>query len=243
MAAQLLARDRAQMHLVRPVGQMQGAQLGPRHGQRRVVRDARPRRCTWIARSSTYDAARGAATLIAAISVRALRTPAVSMSQAVLSTSSRACSIASRDSAIHSWTMPCLAMGWPNVERDWARAAHQLERALRDAQRAHAVMDPAGAEARLRHHEAAALRAEQVLARHPDIVVVDDAVPAVRAVVVAEHGRGALDRHARACPAARGSSSAARTCAASGSLTPITIAILHSGRIAPVDHHLRPSTT
>ena len=34
-----------------------------------------------------------------------------------------------------------------------------------------------------------------------------------------------------------------RVLAASGSLTPITIATLHSGRIAPVDHHLRPLTT
>ena len=35
-----------------------------------------------------------------------------------------------------------------------------------------------------------------------------------------------------------------RACrSASGSLTPITIANVHSGRIAPLDHHLRPLTT
>ena len=55
---------------------------------------------TWIARSMTSQAIRGAITLIAATSVRAPLAPTVSISQAVFSVISRACSIAIRDSAI-----------------------------------------------------------------------------------------------------------------------------------------------
>ena len=121
VGAQLLARDRAQVDLVRAVGQVQGPQVGPRLGQRGVGRDAGP--AVDLDRPvEDVAAARGAATLIAAISVRAPLAPTLSISQAALSTSSRACSIASRDSAIHSWTTPCRAIVDPKVERDDARA-------------------------------------------------------------------------------------------------------------------------
>ena len=108
---------------------------------------------------------------------------------------------------------------------------------------AHAVVDAARAEPGLRHHEAAALRAEQVVGRHPDVVEVDDAVAAVRAVVVAEHRRRALRRVTPGVSSGTRIIECRAYLAASGSLTPITIATLHSGRIAPVDHHLRPLTT
>src|SRR5690606_10768421 len=77
--------------------------------------------CTWMARSTTSIATRGAITLIAATSDRAACTPCLSISQAVLRVSSRACSIAIRDSAICSRTTPCLASGPPNASRDSAR--------------------------------------------------------------------------------------------------------------------------
>ena len=51
------------------------------------------------------------------ISVCAPWLPTVSISQAVLSTSRRSCSIRMRDSAIQSWTTPCWAMGLPNAVR------------------------------------------------------------------------------------------------------------------------------
>ena len=54
--------------------------------------------------------------------------------------------------------------------------AHQLERALGDADRAHAVVDPARAEARLGDREAAALLAEQVRPRDPHVLEDDLAV-------------------------------------------------------------------
>ncbi len=150
--------------------------------------------------------------------------------------------MARRDSAIHSCTTPCLAIGAPNVERDMARAhISSSARSAMPRQRMQWWMRP-GPEPGLRHHEAAALRAEQVGRRHPHLLEVDDAVAAVRAVVVAEHRRGPLT-------ATPGVSSGTRIIecrayrAASGSLTPITIDNRHSGRIAPVDHHLRPLTT
>ena len=75
----------------------------------------------WIARSMTRRATSGAATLIAEISMRAPLLPAVSISHAVLSTSSRTCSISMRLSAIHCWITPCSASGLPNAVRSRTR--------------------------------------------------------------------------------------------------------------------------
>ena len=68
-----------------------------------------------------------------------------------------------------------LAEGDPLVEP----LAHQVEGALRLAEPAHRVEDPAGAEPLLGDHEALAALAEQVLGRHPDVVVVHLVVAAV----------------------------------------------------------------
>ena len=75
----------------------------------------------WIARSMTRQAIDGAMTLMAAISVRAALLPTVSIIQAALRVSRRACSISQRDSAIHSWTTPCWAMGLPKASRSATR--------------------------------------------------------------------------------------------------------------------------
>ena len=80
-----------------------------------------PAPCTWMALSRIHCTVCGVAILIAWISVCAPRLPTVSISQAVLSTSSRSCSIRTRDSAIQSRTTPWLASGRPKATRDDAR--------------------------------------------------------------------------------------------------------------------------
>ena len=69
----------------------------------------------------TFRATFGAATLIAAISVRACLLPTVSISHAVLSVSRRTISMSMRDSAIQSRTLPRVATGAPKVSRSSAR--------------------------------------------------------------------------------------------------------------------------
>ena len=144
---------------------------GPRRGRRRAAacagarrsrragsrRRRRRRRGPGSRGRRTFSATFGAATLIAAISVRAWRLPTVSISQAAFSVSRRAISISMRDSAIQSWMLP--RVGQRLAERD-ARdraLAHRLERPLGGADRAHAVVDAPRAEARLGDHEAVAL--------------------------------------------------------------------------------------
>ena len=78
--------------------------------------------------------------------------------------------------------------------------AHHLDRPLGGADRAHAVVDAARAEAVLGDHEAGAALAEQVRGRHAAVLVADLAV--ARPAVVAHHGHradqveaGVVDRH------------------------------------------------
>ena len=70
--------------------------------------------------SRIHCTAAGVAILIAWISVCAPLLPAVSISHAVLSTSSRAASILTLDSAIQSCTTPCSASGLPNAVKLFA---------------------------------------------------------------------------------------------------------------------------
>jgi len=98
------------VHLVGAVGEAQRAQVGVGRGQVEVLADAAPP-CTWIARSTTFSATAGAATLMAEISVRACRLPTVSIIHAAFSVSSLAISISMRDSAIQSWTLERVAIG------------------------------------------------------------------------------------------------------------------------------------
>ena len=81
-----------------------------------------PAPCAWMARSTISWTTLGVAILIAWISVCAPRLPTVSISQAVLSTSSRSCSTATRDSAIHSRTTPCCEQRRPKATRLSTRA-------------------------------------------------------------------------------------------------------------------------
>src|SRR5690348_6774062 len=87
-----------------------------------------PPPCAWMARSITHCAIAGVTILIAWISACAPLLPTVSISHAVLSTSSRACSIRTLDSAIQSWITPCSARGLPNAVRLTARR-HMSSRA------------------------------------------------------------------------------------------------------------------
>ena len=82
----------------------------------------------------------------------------------------------------------------------------QRQRPLAGAEGPHHVVDAAGAEAGLGGREAAALLAEQVGDRHPDVDELGDAVAVL--VDLAEDGHGAPDRHARGVPAARSPSTA-----------------------------------
>lgn len=76
---------------------------------------------TWMARSMSSPAMRGAATLIAAISTWAACLPTVSMRWAVFSVGNRIISIRIRASAIQSWMLPRSLSVAPNVTRDSAR--------------------------------------------------------------------------------------------------------------------------
>ena len=83
--------------------------------------DTPPPPCTWIARSITLRATSGAATLIAAISVRAPLLPTVSINHAVLRVRRRIISRSMRDSAIQSCTFDLSATRRPKVSREIAR--------------------------------------------------------------------------------------------------------------------------
>ena len=74
-------------------------------------------------------------------------------------------------------------------------AAQRFERALGNADLAHAMVDAAGAEAALRDLEAAPLAEQHVGGRHAHVLEQDLGV-AVRRVVVAEHGQRPHDRDA-----------------------------------------------
>ena len=111
----------------------------------------------------------GAATLIIAISLCAALLPTVSIIHAACSTSSRAWSISMRDSAMRSRVTPCSASGLPNATRVLRAAAHQLERALGDADQPHAVVDAPGTEPPLRDLEAAALAEQHVGRGHAHV--------------------------------------------------------------------------
>ena len=104
----------------------------------------------------------GATTLIIAISALAALLPATSIIHAAFSVSSRACSIMQRASAMRSCVTVCCATVLPNATRDDRALAHQLERALGQADQAHAVVDAPGPEAALRDLEAAAFAEQQV---------------------------------------------------------------------------------
>ena len=123
--------------------------------------------------------------------------PTVSISHAVLRTSSRSCSIRTRDSAIQSRTTPWSAIGLPKATRSAARLHISSIGALGDAERAHAVVDAAGPEPGLGDREALALAADQVGRRHPHVVEPHLGVAAVVAVVVAEDVHAADDLDAR----------------------------------------------
>ena len=138
----------------------------------------------------------GATTLIIAISALAALLPATSIIQAALSVSRRAMSImaARLGDALARHAL----LGDRAAEGD-ARGgalAHQLERALGQADQAHAVVDAARSEAALRDLEAAAFAEQDVADRHAHVLE-EHLHVAVRRVVVAEHRQRPHDRDAR----------------------------------------------
>ena len=150
---------------------------------------------TWIARSMTRSATFGAATLIAAISVRACLLPTVSISHAVFSVSRRIISRSMRASAIQSWTLARVRDRLAERLALDRAPAHRLERPLGRADRAHAVVDAPGAEARLGDHEAVALAGDEVRGGHADVL--EEHLGVALVVGVAEDRQVAHDGHAR----------------------------------------------
>ena len=157
--------------------------------------------CAWIALSITHSAIAGVAILMAWISVCAPLLPTVSISQAVLSTSSRACSIRTRDSAIQSWITPCSASGLPNATRPVTRWHISSSARSADADQPHAVVDPARARAGPGRWRTPRPRpAIRFSAGTRTSVNSISACPPCGAVVVAEHAHAALDVHAGGVP-------------------------------------------
>ena len=146
-----------------------------------------------------------ATTLIIEISRRASRLPSVSIFQAAFRVEQAR--LLGLHPALGDEVLDELLVGELRAEglALVGAAAHHLDRALAGADRAHAVVDPAGAEAVLGDHEAGAARAEQVRHRHAAVLVADLAV--ARPLVVAHHrdradqvearGVGRDDDHAR----------------------------------------------
>ncbi len=169
LAGELLLGDRADVHGVGAVDDAQGAGVRPELGQRGVVADPGAT-CTWMSRSMTSRHTFGADTLIAAISVRAPLAPYLSMRSAVLSTSSRAWSISKRDE--RDLLAHGALLGQRPAEGDPVLGAldHQAQCALGHADRPHAVVDAARAQAGLGDHEAVALAGQHVARGHPPSV-------------------------------------------------------------------------
>ena len=140
-----------------------------------------------------FSAMLGALTLIIAISALAALLPARSIMSAAFRHSSRVASISIRASATRCSQMLCsderLAEGGAALQPP----AHQLQRFLRRADRAHAMVDPPRPEPPLRDLEPAPLAQQQVGRRHAHIVERDLHV-AVRRVVIAIDRQRPLDR-------------------------------------------------
>ena len=140
----------------------------------------------WIALSMISHTRIGTIALTALTHTRASALPSSSIALAAVSTIRRIDSISMRAWAIICTLPPEVAE--PLAERLAGEAAlgHQLDRPLGRADRTHAVMDAARAEAHLGDLEPAALTEQHVLVRHAHVVEPDVHVP-VRRVVLAEH--------------------------------------------------------
>jgi len=175
--------------------------------------------------------------LIIAISARAL-VPAVSIMWARAG-SKPAWSISMRDSAIQWRVTPWSGGAAERGAADGA-FAHVFERALGRRDRPHAMMDAPGAEPPLRDLEAAA-SPSRMFSAAPGRFEHDFGM-AVGRVVVAEQAERAHDLHAGRVERTR-IMDWRRCGSASGSVMPMTMAILQRLSIAPDVHHLRPLTT
>ena len=189
------ARDGAHVHLVGPVEQPHRAVPAVEPGQQvSSLTPAAP--CTWMARSMTLQAICGATALIigtpagvlACSGCRAGRSSTPPCDTAGGSGRSRCGTGRSA-----RCTTPCSASGLPNAMRFCTRSTISAIARSATPMRAHAVVDAAGAEPGLGDREAAALLAEQVGRRHPDVVEGDLAVAVL--VLPAEHRQRPHDRH------------------------------------------------
>ena len=147
-----------------------------------------------------------------------------------------------RASAIQSRMLARVATGLPNVSRSSRAPAHQLERALGRADRAHAVVDaPRARAAPGRSGSPAPSPAIRFVGRHAHVLEASARRGPPGPGSRTPAGRARPSR--RACRAARAPSTAAGAAGPSGSVLPITIRIRQCGCSAPEIHHLRPLST
>ena len=207
------------MHFVRAVGEAQRADMRHRRAPAPKSVVTPPPPCAWIASSMTLSAMRGAATLIMAISSCAALLPALSIMSAAFRQSSRVISMSMRASAMRCSQTECSAMLLAEGDAGQKPLGHLLQRDFGDADRAHAMVNAAGAEPALRDLEAAAFAEQEIARRHANVLEQHLGV-AVRRVVVAEDRQHAHDLDARGRRAERGSATAARAARGSGRSCP-----------------------
>ena len=137
----------------------------------------------------------GAATLMAAISVRASLLPTVSIMCAALRVRSRTISIVDTSLGDPVLDIRVVTDGLPEGDAGGCALAHQFQCALGHSDCTHAVVDAAGAEAGLADRESFTLTGENVLGRDAHVLESDLAVSF--AVLVAENRQVAQDRGRR----------------------------------------------
>ena len=170
MLRQLELGDRVAVHFVRAVDEAQRTRFQANIAASGKSSLTPPPPWAWIAQSMICCATFGTSTLIIAISARAPLLPTVSIMYAAFSVRSRAASII--DARLGDALLRHRALGDRLAESDARERplAHQLERALGRADRAHAVVDAAGPEPALRDLEAAPFAEQDVGDRYADVL-------------------------------------------------------------------------
>ena len=172
------------MHLVRAVGEPERAGAGPQVGQREVLADAAA--AVRLDRPVDHPLGhrRGDDLDRLDLGVRPLVADGVHQPRGLEHEQPR---LLDPHPGFGDPVLDDALLGQGLAERGTAGSpgAHELEGALGRADLPHAVVDAAGAEARLRDGEPVALAGDQVLRGHPDVVEHDLRVAAVRPVGVA----------------------------------------------------------
>ena len=170
--AQLAARDGALVHLVGPVGQPQGAQVGVGHGEREVVGDAGAAVHLDGAVDDLQRDVRGGDLDRRDLGPRFLVADRVHQVGGLEREQPDHLDV---DARLGNPVLDVGVVGDRLAEGDpgLGAFAHQLQRALGHADGPHAVVDPAGPEPGLADREALTLTLEHVLGGHPHVGELD----------------------------------------------------------------------